>query len=63
MITKPMLKPIRGFVEVERDGRRVYKNVKTGQIVEPAAARAAYNEPTDDNEILNALLGVTDDEE
>ena len=54
---------MRGFVEVERDGRRVYKNVKTGQIVEPAAAYPAYNEPTDDNEILNALLGVTDDEE
>ena len=63
MITKPKLKPMRGFVEVEWDGRRVYKNVKTGQIVEPAAARPVYNEPTDDNEILNALLGVTDDAE
>ena len=63
MITKPKLKPMRGFVEVERDGRRVYKNVKTGQIVDPAAAYPAYNEPTTDNEILNALLGVTDDAE
>lgn len=63
MITKPTLKPMRGFVEVERDGRRVYKNVKTGVIVEPAAARTADSEPTTDNEILNALLGVTDDEE
>lgn len=54
---------MRGFVEVERDGRRVYRNVKTGQIVEPAAARTADSEPTTDNEILNALLGVTDDEE
>ena len=63
MIRKPKLKPMRGFVEVERGGRRVYKNVKTGEIVEPAAARTAYNEPTTDNEILNALLGVNDGEE
>ena len=62
MITKPKLKPMRGFVEVERDGRRVYKNIRTGQIVEPAVAHPTSNEPTSDNEILNALLGVNDDE-
>lgn len=61
MITKPKLKPIRGFVEVERDGRRVYKNVKTGQIVEPAAARTADSEPTAE-ELLDILLGVKNDE-
>lgn len=49
---------MRGFVEVERDGRRVYKNVKTGQIVEPAAARPAVDDASD-NEILDILLGVT----
>ena len=52
---------MRGFVEVERDGRRVYKNVKTGQIVEPAAARTADNEPTAE-ELLDILLGVENDE-
>lgn len=63
MITKPMLKPKRGYVEIEHNGKRMYRNVKTGQIVEPAAARPVYNEPTADNEILNVLLGVTDDDE
>ena len=38
MITKPMLKPMRGYVEVEVNGRRVYRNVKTGEIVEPEYA-------------------------
>ena len=63
MITKPMLKPIRGFVEVERNGRRIYKNIRTGAIVEPASARPVYNEPEADNEILNVLLGVNADDE
>lgn len=62
MITKPMLKPIRGYVEVEFNGKRMYRNVKTGEIVEPYAARPTVNEPTSDNEILDILLGVTDDE-
>lgn len=38
MITKPKLKPMRGYVEVERGGKRMYRNIKTGEIVEPAAA-------------------------
>lgn len=37
MITKPMLKPIRGFVEVDFNGKRMYRNIKTGEIVEPGA--------------------------
>lgn len=52
---------MRGFVEVERDGRRVYRNVKTGQIVEPASARTADSEPTAE-ELLDILLGVENDE-
>ena len=32
MINKPMLPPKKGYVEVEIDGKRVYKNVETGEI-------------------------------
>ena len=38
MITNPKLKPMRGLVEVDVLGKRVYKNIKTGEIVEPDAA-------------------------
>lgn len=62
MITKPTLKPMRGYVEVERGGKRMYRNVKTGEIVAPRAAIPAP-EKTANSEILNILLGVTDDDE
>ena len=58
MITNPKLKPIRGFVEIEFNGKRMYRNVKTGEIVEPSAARPAVDDASD-NEILDILLGVT----
>lgn len=61
MITNPKLKPMRGFVEVEFNGKRMYRNVKTGEIVEPSAARPAVDDASD-NKILDILLGVTDDE-
>ncbi len=62
LITKPKLKPIRGYVEVEHDGQRKYKNIKTGEIVEPGAAFPAYNEPSEDNtsEIPDTLPGGED---
>lgn len=40
MITKPMLKPISGYVEVEVNGIRMYKNVTTGEILSPEEASA-----------------------
>jgi hypothetical protein len=61
MITKPMLKPMRGYVEVEVNGRRMYRNVKTGEIVEPSATITADSEPTAE-ELLDILLGVKNDE-
>lgn len=61
MITKPKLKPMRGYVEVEVGGKRMYRNVKTGEIVSPAAVTAAPK--NDENEILNILLGVSADDE
>lgn len=53
MISTPMLPPLKGYVEVEVNGERKYKNVETGYIL--------GEEPTNtstDTEILNTLLGV-----
>lgn len=61
MITKPKLKPMRGFVEIEFNGKRMYRNVKTGEIVEPGATITADSEPTAE-ELLDILLGVKNDE-
>lgn len=34
MITKPMLPPKKGYVEVEVDGRRTYRNAETGILID-----------------------------
>ena len=62
MITKPMLKPMRGYVEVEHAGQRMYRNVKTGELVSPGAAQP-MTEQTSGNEILDILLGVNEYDE
>ena len=33
-ITKPMLPPKKGYVEVEVDGKRTYRNAETGVLIE-----------------------------
>lgn len=54
MITNPKLPPKSGYVEVEVDGRRTYRNVNTGILID--------NEPNNMNEImsLKAQLQETD---
>ena len=46
MISKPMLPPKKGYVEVEVDGKRTYKNVDTGLLIdeEESVEYATYNE-------------------
>ena len=61
MITNPKLKPMRGFVEIEFNGKRMYRNIKTGEIVEPGATFTEDSEPTAE-ELLDILLGVKNDE-
>lgn len=61
MITNPKLKPMRGFVEIEFNGKRMYRNIKTGEIVEPGATFTGDSEPTAE-ELLDILLGVENDE-
>lgn len=34
MITKPTLPPKKGYVEVEVDGVRTYRNVETGELID-----------------------------
>ena len=50
-IAKPILPPKAGYVEVEIDGKRVYKNVETGEI---------YGQETpapNTDELVDILLG------
>lgn len=37
MITRPKLPPRKGYVEVEVNGERTYRNVKTGLLIEEEA--------------------------
>lgn len=39
MITKPELPPKEGYVEVEVDGKRTYRNVATGELIEDEQER------------------------
>lgn len=47
MITTPMLKPISGYVEVDVNGIRMYKNVTTGEILSPEAVAAQKSMSTE----------------
>lgn len=53
LISKPLLPPIYGYVEVEIDGVRMYKNVETGEVITPDK----INEPTPlTHEEINAMV-------
>lgn len=55
-ISKPMLPPKRGYIEVEIDGRRTYRNVETGVLIENETT-ARQTEPTTED-LINILLGI-----
>lgn len=46
MITKPMLPPKKGYVEVEVDGKRTYRNVETGVLIEDEVATPSESDDT-----------------
>lgn len=56
-ITSPKLPPIYGYVEVEIDGVRQYRETP-----EHAEARARKEKLSSVDEVLNTLLGVNVDE-
>lgn len=56
VINKPKLPPKAGYVEVEIDGRRTYRNVETGILIEKETT-TRQTEPTTE-ELINILLGI-----
>lgn len=62
MISKPTLPPRRGYIEVEVDGRRTYRNIETGELIDnevpvvPDAERIKQLES--ENELLKAQVNA-----
>lgn len=67
MISMPNLQPKAGYVEVEVNGHRTYRNANTGVLIENEVPEPTEQEDTDamliDHEYRLTLLelGVTDD--
>ena len=57
MIKKPMLPPKKGYVEVEIDGKRTYRNVETGELIENEVPRPSAEQRITD---LEAQLAESD---
>ena len=55
-IHKPMLPPRAGYVEVEVNGRRTYRNVKTGVLIDNEVPALTESERIKQLEEENALL-------
>lgn len=53
-ITKPMLPPKAGYVEVEVDGVRTYRNVETGVLIDDE--NATPTEPTAEEDTAAMLV-------
>lgn len=60
VIIKPMLPPKKGYVEVDVDGVRKYRDIETDVIYAPD--EIPVEEELTSEEILDALLGVTANE-
>lgn len=54
-ITKPSLPPKAGYVEVEIDGRRTYRNVATGVLIEDEARSSGMTGTITDEEAAAAI--------
>lgn len=52
MITKPELPPRKGFVEVEVNGVRRYRNVSTGALLKDETPPDAPTEPTAEEDLM-----------
>ena len=55
-ITKPMLPPKKGYVEVEVDGKRTYKNVATGVLIEDEVHTNTKEEPSEEEDTAAMLV-------
>lgn len=54
-ISKPILPPVKGFVEVESNGERVYKEVSTGKLFR---AIPSYNPTEEQQQIADNELAI-----
>lgn len=55
MITKPILPPVKGYVEVAYDGGRCYKEIKTGKIFKKIPV---YNPSEEEQQIADNELEI-----
>ena len=55
-ITRPKLPPKKGYVEVEVNGKRTYKNVETGELIENEVRKPTAEERIAELEAVNAEL-------
>lgn len=55
-ISKPTLPPRRGYVEVELDGERRYRNAATGALLEDETEAAAPDGPTETEDTAAMLV-------
>lgn len=55
MITRPTLPPKRGYVEVEVNGKRTYRNVETGVLIEDEVSTASPETPVDEPSVWDEL--------
>lgn len=56
VITEPMLPPKKGYVEDEVDGKRTYRNVETGELIEDETPTPPTHERITKLESENAML-------
>lgn len=53
-IFKPMLPAKKGYVEVEVNRKRTYRNIETGELIEEEIENLTYEK------VLDTLLGVSE---
>ena len=53
MVTTPTLPPKRGYVEVDIDGKRTYRNIKTGALIDTEPVEP---EPTEADDTAAMLV-------
>lgn len=59
-ISKPLLPPKAGYVEVEIDGRRTYRNVSTGALIDEEVSTTTPEEQLRaDVDYIAVMTGVT----
>lgn len=56
MVTKPTLPPMKGYIEIELDGARVYRNATTGEIYGYESNKPTIESIQSENKLLKAQL-------